>query len=276
MRRLPHDVFALRSDNDRERSKREYGIILASFLRLLDRWDNGAQSLEIIADIIAHRTAFLVERVLDGMRLDFDEALALLRNHNDFTTATDRQRRDILVAAIENIVDFAAAEEYSMLMELPEELDDADWGEYERICERYNLVWAAQENGDVFHAAKMAAWWITLAPDTMLTFMTQGDEKVRPWHEELEGLSYPKSAFPAELIPPIEYNCRCSLVAEGYGAVVGALSKKARVPKVHPVFRESLCTGGRIFSGEHPYFSRPLPPKLQKVVRGIKQKFFLR
>ncbi|MDR2890565.1 MAG: hypothetical protein LBV18_03040 [Alistipes sp.] len=262
-----------------ERTKREYEIILAAFLDLLDRWDNGAESLEIITDIIAHRSAFLIERVLDGMRLDFDEALSLLRGHNDFTTAADRQRRDVLIAAIENLVDFAAAQEYSMLMELPEELENDDWADYERICERYNLTWATQENGDVLHAVKMAAWWITLAPETMLTFMTQGDEKVRPWHGELEGTSYPKSTFPAELIPPIEYNCRCYLVAEGYGAVVGALPKvpkEVRTPRAHPVFRESLCTGGRIFSGEHPWFSRPLPPKLQKVVRDIKHKFHLR
>jgi hypothetical protein len=251
-------------------------MIFSAFVRLLDRWDNSAESLEIITDIITHRAAFLIERVLSGMLLDFDEALTILRNHNDFTTAADRQRRDILVAAIENLVDFAAAQEYSMLMELPEELDESCYGDYERICERYNLVWAARENEDVRYAAAMAAWWITVSEDTMLTYMTQGDEKVRPWHEELEGLSYPKSTFPAELIPPIEYNCRCYLVAEGYGAVMGAFPKEVRTPKVHPVFRESLCTGGRIFSGDHPYFSRPLPPKLQKVVRDIKQKFHLR
>jgi len=259
-----------------ERDRREYGIILAAFLRLLDRWDNGAESLEIIADIITHRSAFLIERVLEGMRLDFDEALSLLRGHNDFTTAADRGKRDIVVAAIDNLVDFAAAEQYAMLMELPEEPDDARYADYERVCERYNLVWATQANGDVLHAARMAAWWLTLAPEAVLTFMTQGDEKVRPWHEELEGLSYPKSLFPAELIPPIEYNCRCYLVADGYGAVVGALPRSTRTPRVNPVFRESLCTGGRIFSGDHPYFSRPLPPKLQRVVRDIKRKLFLR
>ena len=259
-----------------EQTKREYETIFSAFVRLLDRWDNSAGSLEIITDIITHRAAFLVERVLSGMSLDFDEALTLLLGHNDFVTERERQQRDILVAAIDNLVDFAAAQQYTMLMELPEELDESCYGDYEHICERYNLVWAAQENADVLYSAAMAAWWITIADETILTYMTQGDEKVRPWHEELEGLSYPKSAFPAELIPPIEYNCRCYLVAEGYGAVMGSLPKETRTPKVHPVFRESLCTGGRIFSGDHPYFSRPLPPKLQKVVRGIKQKFHLR
>lgn len=262
-------------DKDREKSRQQYEIIRDAFVRLLDQWDNSAESLETLTDIIMHRAAFLIERVIEGMSLDFEEALALLRNHNDFTTDAQRQQRDILLAAIDNMVDFAAAGQYTMLRELPEELDESRYDEYEDICRRYNLTWAAQENEDVFYAAAMAAWWITVAEQTVLTFMTQGDERVRPWHEALEGVSYPKNAFPSELIPPIEYACRCYLVADGYGAVVGALPKGATAFEVHPVFRESLCKGGRIFSLEHPYFRHPLPPQIQKIVRNIKQKFYL-
>lgn len=244
-------------------------------MRLLDRWDNSAESLEIITDIITHRAAFLVERAIAGMSLDFEEALALLRNHNDFTTDAQRQQRDTLLAAIDNLVDFAAAQQCAMLRELPDVLDPNCYDEYEDTCRRFNLTWATQENEDVFYAATMAAWWITVSSDTMLTFMTQGDERVRPWHEALEGVSYPKNRFPAELIPPIEYGCRCFLVDDGLGAVTGSLATSPSSPAVHPVFRESLCTGGRIFSGEHPYFRYPLPPQIGKVVRNIKHKFFV-
>ncbi|WP_418420346.1 hypothetical protein [Alistipes indistinctus] len=267
--------MALRPNDDREKSEQEYRIIHDAFVRLLDEWDNGAGRLDAVTDIITHRAAFLIERVISGMSLDFEQALALLKRHNDFTTAAERQKRDILIAAIDNLVDFAAAQQYSMMRELPEELDGSYFDEYENICRRYNLTWAAQENEDVLYAALMAAWWLTVSSDTMLTYMTQGDERVRPWHEALEGISYPKSQFPAELIPPIEYACRCYLVAEGFGDVVGALPKVKTVPAVHPVFRESLCTGGRIFSGEHPYFRETLPPELQNIVKTIKRKFYL-
>ena len=268
-------MAAINPYSDREKSNREYEIIRAAFLKLLDRWDDSAENLETLTDIITNRSAFLIERVLSGMSLDFDEALTLLRNHNEFTTNTQRQQRDILVAAIDNLVDFAAAQQYSMLRELPDDPEESRYDEYEDVCRRYNLTWAAQENEDVFYAATMAAWWITVASDTMLTYMTQGDERVRPWHEALEGISYPKSQFPAELIPPIEYACRCYLVADGMGSVMGALPRQHAPLAVHPVFRESLCTGGRIFSDEHPYFSDPLPPKIQKIVKSIKQKFYL-
>lgn len=269
------DVTALHLDKDREKSQQEYEIIRDAFMRLLEHWDNSAESLEILTDIITRRSASLIERVLDGLSLDFDRALVLLRNHNDFTTHTEREQRDILVAAIDNLVDFAAAGQYTLLRELPEQPDGNRYDEYEDICRRYNLTWAMQENEDVHYAAVMAAWWITVSSDTMLTFMTQGDERVRPWHEALEGVSYPKREFPSELIPPIEYACRCYLVAEGFGSVVGALPEGKPSFAVHPVFRESLCTGGRIFSGEHPYFRHPLPPPIQKIVRTIKQKFYL-
>lgn len=238
-------------------------------------WDNGAGRLDAITDIITHRAAFLIERVISGLSLDFDAALSLLRNHNDFTSTADRQKRDILVAAIDNLVEFAAAQQNSMIQELPAKLDESCYDEYYDICERYNLIWAGQENEDVLYSAAMAAWWLTVSSDTMLTFMTQGDERVRPWHEALEGLSFPKSIFPAQLIPPIEYACRCYLVADGFGAVIGSTTKPKTAVSVHPVFKESLCTGGRIFSDEHPYFKTKLPPEILQIVKGIKQKFYL-
>lgn len=268
-------MVAIKLSYDREKSRREYEVILKAFLELLDRWNNSAESLEALTDIITNRAAFLIERVITGMSLDFDEALTILRNHNDFTSDTQRQQRDILVAAIDNLVDFAAAEQYAMLQELPKRPDESHYDQYECICKHYNLTWAAQENEDVLYAATMAAWWITVSSDAMLTYMTQGDERVRPWHAALEGVSYPKSEFPAELIPPIEYACRCYLVAEGIGAVAGSLPMSKTAPSVHPVFRESLCKGGRIFSDKHPYFRYPLPSHIQKIARDIKQKFFL-
>lgn len=209
-----------------------------------------------------------------GLALDFDEALSILRNHNNFTTERERQQHEILVAAIDNLIDFAASEEMTMISELPEEVDEERLLDYETICEQYNLTYAEAENKQVLFAAKMAAWWMAINAESVITYMTQGDERVRPWHLSLEGVSYRKSEFPAELIPPIEWGCRCYLIANGFAAVRASLSIDKCRSMVDPVFRESLATGGRIFTVAHRYFDTPLPKFVQKIVKRLKSKFY--
>ena len=206
--------------------------------------------------------------------MDFDEALSILRNHNNFTTEHERHQHEILVAAIDNLIDFATSEEMTMISELPEEVDEECLLEYETICEQYNLTYAEAENEQVLFAAKMAAWWMAVNSESVITYMTQGDERVRPWHLSLEGVSYRKSEFPAELIPPIEWGCRCYLIANGFAAVRASLSIDKCRSMVDPVFRESLATGGRIFTDAHRYFDTQLPEFVKKIVKRLKSKFY--
>lgn len=271
--RLPlPGILAARAE--RTDTRKEYEVIREAFRRLIFNWENGAERRDIIGDIITLRCSFLIDRALSGLRIDFDRALDILRSHNEFTTERERRQRDILLAAIDNLVDFAAAGEIALLEELPEEPQVEEIAAYESLCERYNLIYAARENDQVLFAASMAAWWLTISPETVVTYMTQGDERVRPWHLSLEGISYRKSEFPPELIPPVEWGCRCFLVADGFASVHGALPAAGEYRRqVDPVFRESLATGGRIFSPAHAYFAGPLPEYVRQIVKRIKEKF---
>ena len=206
--------------------------------------------------------------------MDFDEALSILRNHNNFTTERERLQYEILVAAIDNLIDFAAAEEMTMISELSEEVDEVCLLDYETICEQYNLTYAEAENEQVLFAAKMAAWWRAVNTESVITYMTQGDERVRPGHLSLDGVAYRKSEVPAELIPPIEWGCRCYLNANGFAGVRASLSNDKCRSMVDPVFRESLATGGRIFTDAHRYIVKTLPEFAQKIGRRLKSKFY--
>lgn len=267
---MPPDEEELRQ------TKVEYIVLLTAFRKLYDMLENSAESWEVIEEVISLRAAFLIDRALTGLRIDFDQALDLLRGHNDFISERERQERDLLVAAIDNLIDFAAAEETKMLKELPEERYADGVDIHESIFEKYNLHYATGENRDVIYAAGIAAWWISQPDNSILSFMTQSDERVRPWHLSLEGLSFPKKDFPPDLIPPIEYGCRCFLIPESYGSIYGSIASTVDYKKqVNPVFCDSLATGGRIFSGAHPYFQTPLPDKVKEIVFRIKSKFYL-
>ena len=234
-------------------------------------------SFEILEEMILLRASFLLDRIFSGMNLTFEQALDLLRNHNNFTTLQDKEMREVLVAAIDNLVDFAAAQEYTLVRDLPHEVDIEHPEIYEHICKKYNETYAGIENEDVLHAAAIAAWWIHIPEDTLITYMTQGDERVRAWHLSLEGFSASKREFPDALIPPIEHGCRCYLVNNGSTSLIqGTLKRNSGSErKVNPVFSESLSKKGRIFSPAHPYFQIPLPEKLQKAVKRIKDKLYL-
>ena len=219
-------------------------------------------------DMVSLRASFLIDRALTGLRIDFDKALELLRERNNFTTQREHEQRNIVLAAVDNLIDFAAAQQWTMISELAEQ---ADMEIYESTCRLYNYTYAEAENGQVQHSAAIAAWWIGTSAQTIITFMTQSDERVRPWHLSHEGESYLKSQFPPELIPPIEWGCRCYLVADGFGSVYGAIRENGGKHSVNPIFAESLATAGRIFTHAHPYFRQQLPEPMQEIVTRIKK-----
>lgn len=226
-------------------------------------------------DIITLRASFLIDRVLTGMRMDFDRALDMLKNHNDFTTERQKQERNMLVAAIDNLVDFAAAQQIQLFSELPKTTYREDTEQHEAVFEKYNLQYATEENLDIQYAAQIAAWWLSIPKSTYVTFMTQGDERVRPWHLSNEGLTFLKQDFPPELIPPIEWGCRCFLISNGFSSIHASAMKGNNTKNVNPIFCESLATGGKIFSSAHPYFKNQPGKEVDSIVNRIKQKMFV-
>ena len=238
---------------------------------------------DLLVEMMNLRAEFAFNHAIKGFGLDFDTAMELLRNHNDDLTQLEKDQRDVLLAALDNLVDFAVAQEFQMsedVEDISEEFDPDDPKYLEEcygICERYNNTYANVENGDIEYALGIAAAWIRISGDTVLTYMTQGDERVRPWHLALEGLSYRKYEFPDWLIPPIEHACRCYLVEESADIFNKAGVQDVEAKKiidmpdfVNPVFRESVAKCGRIFSSAHSYFK--VPKKEKKRLKTIAQK----
>lgn len=249
-------------------------------------YDHTDERWELLEAMMELRAEFAINHAIKGFGMDIEKALELIRNKNNGLSRLEREQRDILVAAIDNLIDFAVAQEFQMSQHLPNDFDyndQTDIDECEDIFWRYNHTYAKIENEDIEYAMQIAAAWSIHTNSTVFTYMTQGDERVRPWHLALEGISHPKSSFPAWLIPPIEHGCRCYLVEES-SDVLNKISDISKVvcqndempDFVNPVFKESVAKGGRIFSEAHSYFIIPkkYKKKLRHISHTIKSKWF--
>lgn len=278
-------------NEDKERQKKEYQAILDVFSGFLEEELPELEDCEEILEALSSlRAEFAISYALEGFDIGYEEALELIRDTQ--LTGEDEERRKVIVAAIDNLVDFAVAGEYQMLDEMEEALKEVEIESeedmeliYEElllgICQKFNLQYAAIENMDVFHAMMMATALSAIRTSTLITYRTQGDHRVRPWHAQYEGFSAYKQDFPGWLIPPIEHGCRCYLTVEVAAGIVDNINNKVVVRPEMPewfnkTFKESVALGGRIFSDEHPYFTVKSEhlDMLNKVALKIKDKYF--
>lgn len=284
-------VKAAMTEEQKARHESEYQTLLAAFIALLSAF-KGDSKEEALYDLSELRTEIAFGYVLDGLGIDLDEAMMLLQNSDDANlTQSDKDKRDRVVAAIRNLIDFSVCEEYQLYDEVSEYLgeDDIDFNSdaYEdllALCEKYNDHYAAVENSDIEYAGAMAALWMRMSPNDYLVYWTQNDVRVRPWHMALQGYAAPRDEFPSWMIPPIEYHCRCYLESLEIGSIAGRIRKIAGSAKhiekpkqLNDVYGESLAKCGRIFGPSHNYFSVREADKemLDRLVSRLKLKYYV-
>lgn len=279
------------TEEQKARHDSEYQSLLALFVSLLSSLSSDSKEDALFA-LSELRTEFAFNYVLDGLGIDFDEAMMLLQNVDDpNATQSDKEKRDRLVAAIRNLIDFSVCEEYQLYDEVSDLIGDGNIDvnsdEYEELlalCEKYNDNYAAVENSDIQYAGVMAALWLKMSANDYLVYWTQNDMKVRPWHMALQGYAAPRDEFPSWMIPPIEYNCRCFLESLEIGSVAGQFqnvigsAKTVEKPKqLNDVYSESLAKCGRIFGPSHNYFIVKESDKemLQGFVKRLREKYYV-
>lgn len=279
------------TDEQKAKHDSEYQSLLALFIALLKSLnsDDKEDALYALSEL---RTEFAFKYVLDGLGVNMDEAMMLLKNSGDSNlTQRDKDLLDRIKAAILNLIDFSICEEYQLFNEIREIVgeDDIDFNseDYEEllaICEKYNDIYALIENSDIEYSGKMAAMWIRMSASDYVVYWTQNDAKVRPWHLALQGYAAPRDEFPSWMIPPIEYNCRCFLEILEITSINGKLhqlkgsAKNIEKPqKINDVYSESLAKCGRIFGPSHNYFTVNESDKdmLQDFVTKLREKYYV-
>lgn len=255
-------------EDEKAQHQSEYEALLALYIALLRalRTDNRE---EAFMELCKLRTEHAFNHVLNGLGVDYDYAITLMKNGDDANmTRQDRELLKRLEAAIANLIDFSVCEEYQLYSETLDFLgdDEIDFNsdEYEELlllCEKYNDHYAAVENADIAYAGAMAAMWMRLSAGDYVVYWTQNDAKVRPWHMALQGYTASADEFPSWMIPPIDYNCRCFLKTLEAGFALGKIDKVKNAAKdikkpkqLSDVYSESLAKCGRIFGPSHSYF----------------------
>lgn len=274
-------------EKDEGKHKEEVAVLITLFRQLVESIREEDGEIESLENLMEARADFAIRHAFKGFGISYEEAIRLIRSEDDLSNELKIQR-DVVIAAVENLIDFAVAEEYQMTNDLPdiEELteeglsEDEIWEELEAVFSKYNDRYAMVENLDIEYAMIVAAYLASIREQTVLTYMTMGDERVRPWHLQYEGFTAPKSSFPEWLIPPIEHGCRCFLVEDtarnATSQIQASANETLKQPDwFNPTFKESVAKGGRIFSDEHPYFQieEKHLKKLTAIAKHIKDKY---
>ena len=283
------------TDEEKAENEKEYKALLALFIAMLKNLGNNSTLEEDFEALATLRAQYAMQHAFSGMKIDNEKALQLLKSiGDDNISELDKKKRDRLVAALENLVDFSVAEEYQLTKRAMEsynmygeEIDFNDEEQmelYEELCSIYNEKHAFVENKDIEYSMKIALWWILLGDNVYLTYMTQNDDRVRPWHFALQGFTARKSDFPEWMIPPIEWGCRCFLESDDGWVFakdnklkeVMAMKTPKKPKELDDVFSESVAKCGRIFGKSHPYFKvdKKDVKTLKRIAKNIKSLYY--
>ena len=136
--------------------------------------------------------------------------------------------------------------------------------EVKHIDKTYNQHYLAAEFNFAQASAAMAAKWEQYAQDGdryLLQYRTAGDDRVRPEHASLEGVTLPiTDTFWQEFYPPNGWNCRCTVtqVLKSQATPTPheqaiALGEDALKLDKHRFFRHNSGITGKTFPDYNPY-----------------------
>ncbi len=221
-------------------------------------------------------TALLSEQLQNGVipeRLYFETAKQLTKAISDGLYGSvfnyDDTRNILKSYLTRNIYHFSAAKSLTELLEFRNLMYDKATGEIRSfsdfrnaITEKgklFNEVYLQTEYDTALQSAIMAHKWDSLQSE-YLEFSTVGDDRVRPEHAALDGLTYPKNhPIWNRMYPPLAWNCRCTVVpgiAANYATKDEVLVQKQVAKLVKgTIFDNNVGKTRLIFTDGHPYFN---------------------
>lgn len=186
--------------------------------------------------------------------------------------ATSAGYQDAFFAHLQNnIFVFSAAKTFTEYQELSTLLLDENgkkrsWQSFKdealKIHQKYNVDYLATEYITANRTAQMAGKWQVFGKTKHLFDLqidTAGDDKVRPDHQKLHGLTRPyDDPIWDRLWTPFDWRCRCSIRQVAKGTRLSNEEELKNLPKSPNAFRFNAGKQQLIFSNEHPYIKNLL------------------
>lgn len=132
---------------------------------------------------------------------------------------------------------------------------------------QFNLTYLKTEFDTAFASAQMAHQWEQLRNNDFLEYSTVGDNRVRPAHAALDGLTLAAdSNLWRKIWPPNDWLCRCFVVP---GIATNASTDadsggKLKDNPINPLFEFNPGLEKIIYSDDHPYY-KAMPKQLLAV-----------
>lgn len=285
-------IYNSLSDDEKDEIEEEYEQLLPLFVSLVRNLSNKGKKKEAFIELAKLRAKIAISHAFDGFSIDYGDAISLI-NETEGLTDLEEEKKKRLIAAINNLIEFCVCAEYQLMCDVYDEEPNFDFNNdvYEinedddndpliLLCKKYNKTYLGVEDTDIEYAMKVALAWVIAEKHQELTYMTQNDDRVRPWHYALQGFTAKKDDFPSWMIPPIEWGCRCFLVEYNGDSVVNSIksvrAKYEKPKQLDDVFSESVAKCGRIFSKSHSYFKvwKKDKKKLDEIVEIIKKDYY--
>ena len=175
----------------------------------------------------------------------------------------------------QDIFVFSGFKTYHQLKEASELLRDSQgrvksfnqfYQDVSAIRNKYNRNWLHAEYNFAISSAQMASHWAEYQQDeemTNLQYRTALDDKVRPEHAALEGVTLPMSdPFWDTAFPPNGWNCRCHVIPVLKEDFPLSNSQRAQdafddmTQGKASLFRYNPGKEGVIFPPHHPYYGK--------------------
>lgn len=158
---------------DEATRKKEYLALFEIFSRLIDSTSGSEEQWDILEELMDLRAEFAISHAIKGFGMDYEKAIELIKGFENLSEE-EKGQRDILIAAIDNLVDFAVAEEYQMCVNIFDKESDDEENENgdftQSVFYKYNYQYAQVENLDIIYAMAIAFEISKAKGNTILTY----------------------------------------------------------------------------------------------------------